>query len=68
MYYQCIKHRSLGCKGSAVVESNMIVGVQNEHNHDNDLLATKIRAQEKEAICRGCCNEHGLIRKLYWET
>ena len=50
MYYQCIKHKSLGCKGSAVVESDMIVGVQNEHNHDNDLLATKIRAQEKEAI------------------
>ena len=40
----------MGCKGSAVVESDMIVGVQNEHNHDNDLLAKKIRAQEKEAI------------------
>jgi hypothetical protein len=52
MYYQCIKHKSLGCKGSAVVliESDMIVGVHNEHNHDNDLLAKKIRAQEKEAI------------------
>ena len=50
MYYQCIKHKSLGCKGSAVVESDMIVGVQNEHNHDNDLLAKKIRAQKKIAI------------------
>ena len=48
MYYQCIKHKSLGCKGSAVVESDMIVGVQNEHNHDNDFLAMKIWTQEKE--------------------
>ena len=33
-----------------VVESDMIVGVQNEHKHDNDLFAKKIRAQKKEAI------------------
>ena len=29
MYYQCIKQKSLGCKGSAVVESDIIDGVQN---------------------------------------
>ena len=46
MYYQCIKHKSLGCKGSA----DMIVCVQNKHNHNNDWLAKKIRVQEKEAI------------------
>ena len=50
MYYQCITHKSLECKDSAVVKSDMIVGVKNEHNHDNDLLGKKIRLQEKEAI------------------
>ena len=33
-----------------MVESDMIVGVKNEHNHGNELLAKKIRTQEKEAI------------------
>ena len=33
-----------------MVESDVIVDVQNEHNHDNDLLAKKILAQEKVAI------------------
>ena len=52
VYYQCIKHKELGCKASALVlvENEKIVEIKNGHNHDTDLLNKKIREQERLAI------------------
>ena len=58
VYYQCIKKNTLFCPAGAVIsaETDEVLKLVGEHNHDSELLKTKVRTLENEAIRQSSTN------------
>lgn len=57
-YYQCVMKNKNMCPATAIVsnETDDIVQLSGEHNHDSDLLKRKVRARENDAIKEAATN------------